>query len=227
MPARQRHRCAMALVISTWFWGKKYSGDYVDKLAFGVRTRLHEAHRFRVFSPLEEDVHLTERPGCFVRLRMFDPQWQASVGLQPGDRLVCLDLDMVVTGSLDNLFNRPEPFVILQHANVSNPCPFNGSVMMLRAGAHPEVWTNFSLEKASAVPYHEFPDDQGWLWHMLPNAAGWKCGIDSGIYAFKKKGWPVNDYRLPSNARLVAFFGNRDPAQYTRLPWLRACWRAA
>lgn len=211
------------LTVCTWLWGDKYGGDYIHRLASGVRRHLTQPYRFVVLKPESEDAHLIKIPGCFARLRMFDPEWQRGHGIT--DRLVCLDLDLIVTGPLDPLFDRPEPFVILGGANAANPCPFNGSVMMLRPGAHPEVWLQFTLEKARNVPYYAFPDDQGWLWHMLPNSATWGCGRKSGIYAFRKPGWPGgDDAPLPSGARMVCFPGKRDPSQFAHLGWVKEHW---
>lgn len=212
------------LTVCTWMWGGKYTNGYVDKLQAGLTRHMKQEYQFRVFTPLPEDKSLTERPGCFARLRMFEPVWQRMHGLKAGDRLVCLDLDNIITRSIDTLFNRPEPFVILQGANSMNPCPFNGSVMMLRVGAHPEVWSDFSVEAASKVPFFEFPDDQGWLHYKLPNAAGWQCGPKSGIYAFQKRGWSGN-LALPHDARMVCFFGHRDPAQFSHVPWVKFHWQ--
>src|ERR1041384_7817254 len=107
------------LVISTWWWGDKYSEEYVLKLKRGVTRQLTQPHRFivitereRVWLPPEgierisiKDPELLSVKGCFVRLRMFDTNWQLSYNIQ--DRLVCLDLDMVITGQLDKLFDRP------------------------------------------------------------------------------------------------------------------------
>lgn len=211
----------MALTIVTWLWGSKYPRYYVERLANGLRQHLRQPHRFLVVSPEPEDEYLTKTQGCFCRLRMFDPEWQAKYGVE--DRLVCMDLDAVVTGELDTLFDRDEPFVILQGANASNPCPYNGSVMMLRAGAHPEVWADFSIEAAQHAPAYEFPDDQGWLWHKLPDAAGWQAGAASGVFAFKKPGWPKGD-ALPVDARLVVFPGWRDPRAFAHLSWVREHW---
>lgn len=215
----------MALIVSTWLWGDKYGPDHVARLARGVRKHLCQEHRFCVFNPYPQDVALTQMPGCFARLRMFDRQWQKVHGLKEGDRLVGMDLDTVITGPLDSLFDRDEPFVILQGANAANPCPFNGSLQMLRAGAHQEVWSDFSLEAAKTMPFYEFPDDQGWLWHKLPDAAGWKAGPDSGVYAFQKPGWPRGE-ALPADARLVVFPGWRDPSKFTHLPWVKDNWAA-
>jgi hypothetical protein len=212
----------MALIISTWIWGDKYTSPYIARLERGVRFHMAQKYRWLVFTPIQGDEKLYH--GCFCRLRMFSPSFQRAYGLKEGDRLVCLDLDLIVTGQLDTLFERPESFVILGGANAANPNPFNGSVMMLRIGEHADVWEDFSLEEAQQVPYYEFPDDQGWIWHKLPKAAVWKCGKDSGIYAFRKPGWPKDD-QLPGDAKIVAFPGRRDPSQFQNLPWIQKYWR--
>ena len=228
------------LTICTWFWGGKYSVDYVHRLARGLKRHLKQPYRFIVVtddvmgnglaSVINEPAHgawpiadpeLMKMPGCFARLRMFDPAWQAEYRIE--GRLACIDLDCVVTGDLDPVFLRPEPFMILQGANASNPCPYNGSLWMLRAGYRPDVWTDFSLEAAQAAPHYEFPDDQAWLAHKIPGEAGWKAGAQSGVYAFMKPGW-TNGYELPKGARLVCFPGRRDPNQFKHLPWVKEHW---
>lgn len=222
------------LTIVTFKWGDKYGPDYVHKLAAGVRRNLAQEHRFLCItddtrglqvecqSIRESDRYLTDVRGCFARLRLFDHEGQKAVGMQPGDRIVCMDLDLVITGPLDELFDRPEPFTILQGVNSANPCPFNGSLWMLKAGYRPDVWHEFSLELAAKVPFHEFPDDQAWLADMLPDAGAF--GPEDGVYAFQKRGWPKGE-ALPRNAKVVAFPGWRDPSQYTRLDWVQENWR--
>lgn len=225
------------LAISTWLWGDKYGPEDVIKLRNAVKRHLKQKHRFLVMTERErqweppegierhaiKDPELLAHQGCFARLRMFDYGWQRNRNID--DRLVCLDLDIVITNRLDQLFDRPETFVILGGANSVNPCPYNGSVMMLRPGHHGELWTEFSMEKAQQIKYHVFPDDQGWIAHLLPNAATWPCGTKSGIYAFKKPGWPVNSFALPADARIVAFPGARRPQDYAKkLHWVRMHW---
>lgn len=225
------------LAISTWLWGDKYSTEDVRKLREGVRRYLKQPFRFLVMTERErewtpppgierhaiKDPELLQHRGCFARLRMFDYGWQRNRDLD--DRLVCLDLDMVILGPLDKLFERSETFVILGGANSVNPCPYNGSVMMLRTGHHREVWDDFSIEAAKKIKFYEFPDDQGWLAHKLPNAATWPCGRKSGIYAFMKPGWPINQLDPPPDARIVAFPGARRPQDYRHLKWIRQNWR--
>lgn len=212
------------LIFSTWWWGTKYPTHYIDRLRRSIARNTRQPHEFLLCEPEAEDRGLVEIPGCFCRLRMFEPRWQEKQGLDVGDRLVCLDLDLIITGELDPVFDRDDSFCILQGANVSNPCPFNGSVMMLKVGAHADVWDDFSLPAARAQPYHDFPDDQGWLWHKIPEAAGWQVGPTSGVWAFQKSGWPKG-HDLPPGARIVAFPGWRDPAKFEHVSWVRENWR--
>lgn len=209
------------LIVGTWVWGSKYPKHYIERLAAGVARHLRQDYRFCVFRPLEEDEHLTRIPGCFARLRMFDPEWQKLHGIKPRERVVCMDLDMVVTGPLDPLFDVPDDFMILQGVNAANPCPMNGSLWMLRAGYRPDVWSDFSIDAANKVPFYSFPDDQAWFAHKIPFAGAW--GPREGVYGFRKPGWPIGT-EPPPHARVVAFFGHRDPSQFAHLDWVRQNW---
>lgn len=241
------------LTVLTWWWGNKFDIADVNKLAAGVARNLKQPYRFacihdKGFPDFSEAVHcswpildpeLTKIKGCYARLRMFDPAWQRMYpcntdiyGNEIADRIVCIDLDTVITGALDPLFDRPEPFVILQRGNAANPCLNNGALMMLRPGAHPEVWSDFSVEAASKVPFFEFSDDQGWLWAKLPHSAGWNCGPESGAYVCLKPGWPgwspdlcSMKTDLPKGARLVTFSGWRSPEKFKHLEWVAKNWR--
>jgi hypothetical protein len=171
-----------------------------------------------------KDMHLTKIRGCFARLRMFDRFWQEAYKID--DRIVNLDLDVVITGPLDDVFDRKEPIVLLHGANAANPCPYNNSVFMFQAGAHQELWDEFTLAAVAYIEKYEFPDDQGWFWHKLKDPAVWRVGSHSGIYAFHKPGWPSGE-ALPSDAKMVVFPGHRDPSQFTHLPWVRREWAGA
>lgn len=210
------------LTIATWLWGTKYGPEYVERLQAGVARHLKQPYEFRVFTPPAVDMDLTEVKGCFARLRLFDPEFQRANGIE--GRVVCMDLDLIVTGPLDELFDRPEPFVILQGVNAKNPCPMNGSLFMLQAGYRPDVWSEFSLELAAKIPFAEFPDDQAWFADMIPDAGAF--GPEQGVYAFQKPGWPKGD-ALPKDARIVAFPGWRDPSKFTSLPWVKEHWIAS
>ena len=234
------------LHICTWWWRTKFSEEYLVKLAHSVKRHMRdEPYKFHCITthdqyfprlidegaPIDDVVvlesphyFLLEKPGCLVRLLTFNLQFQNMIKARPGDRIVNIDLDFVITGDLFQLFDRPEDFVILQGANMYNPCPFNGALFMLRAGAHQEVWNDFSLEAVAQVPFHEYPDDQGWLWHKIPQAAAWPVGPKSGVYVYKKRTWPSGD-DLPQGAKMVTFVGKKNPKDLSHLIWVKQNWR--
>jgi hypothetical protein len=211
------------LHIGTWLWGDRYGPEYVERLRAGVARNMKSEYRWHVFSPEPEDEYLTKIPGCFCRLRAFDPAWQAKQGISQGDRLVCMDLDAIVTGPLDDLFFRTQEFTCLEGANAVNKCKFNGSIWMLRGGYRSDVWSEFSLEEAEKLPRHLFVDDQQWFQARFPDVVGWKVGPQSGLYAFQKPGWPAGT-ELPKDAKMVVFPGWRDPSKFTHLPWVQKHW---
>ncbi len=227
------------LTVVTWLWGNKWPREYVERLAAGVRRNLKQPHRFAVMTDAPfaaggvltweipaEDRHLIEDRGCFARMRLFDKGWQEANGIGSGDRVVNMDVDIVVTGPLDPLFDRDAEFTIMQGYNGTNPCPFNGSLWMFRGGERHDVWDDFSLEAygTRGVPFHAFPDDQGWLHHKFPNARAYTP--KDGVYAMKKNGWGSAGRRgLPQGACLVAFPG-RDPKKYIECDWVVKHWIA-
>lgn len=170
----------------------------------------------------EDDASYLKLPGCLARIRMFDAEWQERIGAKPGDCIVNIDIDCVITGPLDHLFDGRYHFTIMQGFNTTNPCPFNGSLWMFRAGEHHDVWNDFGPEAHHRfnVPVHAIPDDQGWLHYKFPKAKAYTPR--DGVYCFKKKTWETK-LELPKNACVVAFPG-RDPAKYQELKWVKDNW---
>lgn len=155
-------------------------------------------------------------PSCYRRLRLFHPQAAEWFG----DRFVSLDLDAVVTGDLSALWNRPEDFVVW--GNTNRTTLYNGSMVLMTAGARPKVWTAFdpatSPNKAKASG--SFGSDQGWMSYCLgPGEAKWSTA--DGVYSFRNDIQATK--RLPENARIVMFHGRTDPWSPVgqQMPWVR------
>lgn len=227
--------------IVTYLYGTKWPIEYVDKLFNSIARNLSEPHRSilmtdRHWTPSadvccqidpEDHIYL-ERLGCLARMRLFDKEWQTGLDIDPGDIIINVDVDAVITDKLDPLVMGDDEFVIMQGYNSTNPCPYNGSLWKFRAGERHDVWNDFSPEAHAKfkVPIHSIADDQGWLFHKFPAAKAYTPA--DGVFAFHKKTWPVVngrvDMALPKGARLVAFPG-RDPGNFQHLDWVRDHWR--
>jgi hypothetical protein len=156
-----------------------------------------------------------------------------------GERFVCIDLDMLITGDLRPLWNRTEDFIAWK--NPHPMWPYNGSMFMLTAGSRTQVWESFdprtSPAKSNAAGCRG--SDQGWMSYVLGNKeATW--GPEDGVYSYQDEllgrkringrivHLSLKNAALPTNAKVVAFHGKYDPwARETQKmsPWVAEHYR--
>jgi hypothetical protein len=203
----------------TFKWGGKYTADHVNTLARMIDRHHAKPHRLICVTnePTGVDWRITKvyddadfadwpsphgrgAPSCYRRLRLFQRDaWETF-----GERIVAIDLDTVITGDITPLFERDEAFVGWQ--DPLSPRQLCGSLWMLRAGAHSEVWDNFGRQGVTAAYSAGLRgSDQAWLSHCLPDAPRWTDR--DGVYSFRAH----CAYRLPRDARIVFFHGQRKP----------------
>lgn len=168
--------------------------------------------------------HGAKNPSCYRRLRAFHPD----IGTVFGDRFVSLDLDTVIAGDLAPLFDRPEDFVI--YGDTNKKTPYNGSLFLLRAGARPQVWTQFDprLSPKQSMAAGCWGSDQGWISLCLgPKEA--RYSRRDGVYSFRNELQSVRGGKdLGKDVRVVVFHGRLDPWNtyvQSQYPWVRAHWQ--
>lgn len=158
-------------------------------------------------------------PSCYRRLKVFS-DWFAKIA---GERIVCIDLDAVITGDLTPLFHRTEDFLIWQTGNPK--IPFCASMFMFTSGVHTRIWTDFDPNKSprQALQSGMKGSDQSWIAYCLGlKIPGW--GIREGVYGYKDHLLKGLHAPLPIGARCVFFTGKPDPwedAAITRAPWIK------
>lgn len=180
--------------IVSWLWEQpggrtSYQPSHVRIWADMVRRNLTLPHRIAVvtdlpgdFGPDVEviappneflDVRIPTwargRPQCFRRLSMFRPDAARLFG---AERIVCMDLDVVIGDSLDPLFAGAEDFRIAR--GTAGGRLYNGSMMMIRVGARPQVYSEFTPERAVIAGQKFVGSDQAWISYILgPKEAVW------------------------------------------------------
>ena len=157
-------------------------------------------------------------PSCYRRLKVFAPD----AGRLFGERLVSIDLDMVITNDITPLFDRPDDFVIWGESDFPGRQHYCGSLWMLRTGTRTKVWTEFNPKTSPSLARRAGArgSDQAWLSYILgPSEATWTR--KDGVYSYRKH-IAIRNNELPADARIVAFHGKRDPWDYrTRnIPWV-------
>lgn len=158
-------------------------------------------------------------PSCYRRLRAFHP----AIAKVFGPRFVQIDLDLVVTGDLAPLWDRPEDFVIWGDTNPHTL--YNSSMILMTAGTRSQVWTDFNPQVSPGLAKQagNHGSDQAWISYRLgPGEAKWTRA--DGVYSFRNEIAPVDVKRLPDDARIVMFHGQNDPWNayvQQNCPWVR------
>lgn len=200
------------LTVLTWWWSQPggrttYTRDHVLVWADMVRRHLSIPHRIACVTDLVDEldgVEIIKPPGDFAEVRIptwgeHMPQCLRRIALfRPdaasifGERFVSMDLDCVISGLLDPLFDRPEDFVM--YRGVTAQRPYNGSMVMMAAGSRSEVYERFTPEGAIAAGQQYLGSDQAWISHVLGEGeATW--GAAEGVHAWGRR-WNTGDPRI-------------------------------
>ncbi len=165
--------------------------------------------------------HGGKNPSCYRRLKLFSAEAAEFIG----PRFVAIDLDVVITGDLSPLWDRPEDFVAWGDTNPQPGSHYNGSMLLMTAGSRRQVWDRFNPQTSPALALKArcWGSDQGWISYCLgPGQARWNK--TDGVYSFRNHIQSTG--ALPPNARVVIFHGSVDPwsSKAQALPWVRQHW---
>lgn len=150
-------------------------------------------------------------PSCYRRLKLYDPATQRDMGVKAGDRIVSLDLDTLVCGSLYEVLNTKGTFVGWGLKGIQHPQVFNGSFQMFTAGELSHIWSGFKGAESAKEANHAgyMGSDQAWLSHNLIGKPG-SIALGYPLIA----SYPLNvrllrkhDYRT----RLIFYHGTVKP----------------
>lgn len=160
------------------------------------------------------------------RLKIFSPEMVDTIG----PRFVSVDLDTVVMGPLDPLFDHDEPFMAWQ--DPLRPHQYCTALFQMDAGCFPHVLETFNpnvaMQLRTSGKYNGY--DQAWISHVLPGAPKW--GTSHGVLSFKKDIIGGNELPgfadVPSDARMIMFHGKFDPSHedvQRCCPWIAEAYR--
>jgi len=235
-------------------WGKAYGPDYANILYSMVSRNTTRPLRFICFtddsSGLRAEIEALPLPSIDLPpSHQWKPWrkislWQPNLARLSGNVLF-LDLDVVVTGSIDPFFDhRPdEGYCVIENWTQAGKGIGNTSVFRLRVGAHPEVYDTLIADPEDTVA--AFPNSQTFASRTISRMIYWPADWCLSFKHSLMPRWPMNflrTARLPETARVICFTGypNPDHARdglwptvwYKRVrkhvlptPWIAEHWR--
>ncbi|BBE10961.1 hypothetical protein HH1059_03430 [Halorhodospira halochloris] len=175
--------------------------------------------------------------GNYAKLWIFSSEHEKLIN---EDKFMYLDLDVVVTGDLSNLFELNQPLAIgdgmkvrrgfsaikhrLRRGYWPYRCPVNSSILVVQCGYANDLWYDFDPTKSpnETVDAKIRGTDQAWIYIRARDRLS-ILTRNEGIY---RAAWlPKHQGNLPNNCRLVAFPGENDKKPWSmsmlkRHPWI-------
>ena len=205
-------------------WGTKYGPEYVNRLYAMVRRHLRGDFRFVCLTDdstgIRSEVQCLPIPALDLPPGIPERGWTKLAtfskdlhGLR-GTALF-LDVDVVITGSLDDFFTQPGEFLIIHDYKRPWRITGNSSVYRFELGAHPDVLEYFRGHFAEIR--QKFRNEQAYLSDFLHRQGKLQYWPAAWCPSFKYHGippWPTNYWRapfVPAGARIVIFHGECNP----------------
>jgi hypothetical protein len=200
---------------------------YVNNLFYGVQRFATMPFTFVCFT--NEKLDLDDRievrsfkapttSGVLPRVYMFSE----AAGLF-GHQVLCLDIDIVITGSLDRLMQYDGLFC--SRSNFGEDRIPDGDIMSFKAGKEAEdvFWTPFVKNPKAAEDFAK-GRERFWLWKCVKDRQWdlWDDWAPGSVVSYKK----AKIYRthiVPRNASIVSCHGVPRPHQITD-KWIKKYW---
>jgi hypothetical protein len=132
-------------------------------------------------------------------------------------RLLYMDIDMVVTGSLENFLAYDGDFATGSRFN--RPDQINSTIMSIPAGYGHPIWTTFVRYRSMVM--RSFGGDSRFIESVNgPKTKRWQDMFPGQLVSYKKH---VLGGPLPQGARLVSFHGKPDPEDVND-DFVKRCW---
>ncbi|OOZ42726.1 hypothetical protein [Solemya elarraichensis gill symbiont] len=212
-------------------WGTRYGSDYVNRLYGMVKRNTERPLRLVCFTDdsdgIQEGIEIKPMPPFdlpekmrshpFRRMFIFAEQLNDLQGT-----VLHLDLDLVVTGSIDKLFNfNPDSrFITIENWTQKGQGIGNMSVFRYRIGELTEVWERFRPDPMAMMNlYH---NSQTFVCRTLGDVdfypANWCLSFKHSLVPK----WPLNflvSPKLPEETKIIAFTGQPDINEAIRGEW--------
>lgn len=213
-------------------WGRYYSNDYVNILYKSVARNISTPFRFVCLtdngSGLADGIDILPLPDMGLSSkRMANGGWQKLCMFMPElydvkGRVLFLDIDIIITGSLDVFFEGTSPLLIIREwRQLGHLLSFrkfvgcNSSVFVFDIGTQTQIYENFMADKEMA--FNNFRNEQRFLFANARGLEFWRKGMclsfKADLMFYPPLSFILPPKQLPLNAHIVVFHGRPLPEE--------------
>jgi hypothetical protein len=236
-------------------WGNKYDSEYVNKLYNMVSRNLSIPFRFICLTDDNSNINpeIEVKPIPKIGFEPFDNMnpWARGNGwlkltsfINPlydiSGKILFLDLDIVITGELDEFFKYDFPFTVIREWSM-NDGTGNTSVYLFRSGEHSDALDEFKMNYQYYLSQHR--NEQEYITqYLIKNKkvdywpSEWCVSFKYHCMGRGLKSW-IKKPQIPNGAKIVVFHGEpnppdaiigKSPTWYKRVKptkWVNDLWR--
>jgi hypothetical protein len=221
----------MAQTIVCMKWGTRYGPDFVNRLWSMILRNTRRPTRLVCYTEDATGIDPAVEAHPLLPIELPEPiryrhwrkiaLWAETLPGLEGEALY-LDLDIVITGPLDDFFDyEPGKFCVIRNWTQPGEIVGNTTAYRFRVGSAPHLLER--MEREPFVVYRQHGNSQTYVTREvgLPTAF-WP---ESWCVSFKHSlmpRWPLNfvlSPKLPRDARIVAFTGKPDPDEALEGRW--------
>jgi hypothetical protein len=212
-------------------WGDRYGSEYVNRLYSMALRNTSRPLRIVCFTDdptgIRDEVDVRMMPEFDLPERMrFHPFRRMFIFQKELDgmegNLLHLDLDLLITGSIDAFFDfrRELDFVVAENWTQPGKRIGNMSVFRFRVGALTKIWDRFHPDPMAMMDMYR--NSQTFVCRTLGDVEFFP---EEWCLSFKHSlipGWPLNFLKapqLPADAKIVAFTGKPDIDEARQGEW--------
>ena len=202
-------------------WGDRYGPEFVNRLYHSILRHTKRKTRLVCFTDnpkgIDADIITTSIPDINLPKNYIETPWRKLTMwkyplLDLSGDILFLDLDLVITGNIDDLFDyKPGKYCVIENWTQIGKNIGNTSCFRFPSGKYSQIYEKINLHPHKIL--NNYRIEQIYISKVIPNMVFWPR---EWCLSFKHNiipKWPINFLKkpkLPKHARIVAFTGKPD-----------------
>ena len=219
-------------------WGTRYPSDFANRLWSMIKRNTKRPTRLVCYTDdatgLDPEIVAYPLPPIVLPDNMTSTPWRKISLWAPSlqgvsGNVLFLDLDLVISGSLDEFFDfEPQcTFCVIENWTQMGTGIGNTSAYRFKVGSHPYLYDELQAQPEAILA--RYRNEQTYLSPIIAEKKFWPTFWCVSFKHSLLPRWPLNFFltpKLPSETKLVAFTGKPDPDDARDGKWpVTAAWK--
>lgn len=211
-------------------WGTRYGSEFVNRLHSAIQRNTERQTQLVCLTDnprgVNDNIRCEPIPEINLPNNLITTPWRKLVLWQKGlvgltGDVLFLDLDLVITGNLDDLFDyKPGRFCVIENWTQLGKGIGNTSCFRWNIGSHSHIFENLETERDRILSTYRI--EQVYISREVDDMVFWPSLWCASFKHSLLPKWPLNFIKtpeLPQSTKIVAFTGKPDQDEAAKGEW--------